>query len=160
MENALNRYHHNKITTGLLGIYTAMHDAESVHFQDYNREVVENFTIKNYHKNCEKSRSTVKFISGDWDDMGDYFDSYDLILSSETIYNRDSISKVILIIRNHLCKTGVALIGTKRHYFGVLLGGGLVEFQEQLSKDPELKSEVIWSSTTGLTRDIVCVRFK
>jgi len=43
---------------------------------------------------------------------------YDLILTSETLYNVQSHLKLYQIIEKHLKPTGMALIASKTYYFG------------------------------------------
>ena len=143
--------------SGLLGIFAKQTCPQStVHFQDFNQEVISNFTIKNYHKNCGHHRSqNVKFISGDWSGMSHILAKYDLILTAETLYSVESQKKVLKILEDHLTDEGVAYVASKRHYFGV--GGGVVDFQNLVSNSGTLKCEVVWSCTTGLLRDILRV---
>ena len=142
---------------GLLGIAAKMASSDHVLvvFQDYNFDVIENFTLKNYHKNCGGSSSThnVKFIAGDWSEMSGKLCKYDLILSAETIYNCKSQQKVLKILLDHLSDSGTAYFASKRHYFGV--GGGVVDFKTLVAGSNCFKCESVWSNETGLLRDIL-----
>jgi predicted nicotinamide N-methyase len=141
--------------SGLLGICAKQACCDStVHFQDYNAEVIQNFTIKNYHKNCGNHVSHhVMFFAGDWSDVSERFSKYDIILSAETIYNVESQKKVLKILVDHLTVDGIAYIASKRHYFGV--GGGVIDFQNLVKVSGLLNCEVVWSCETGLLRDIL-----
>ncbi|XP_065200067.1 histidine protein methyltransferase 1 homolog isoform X2 [Planococcus citri] len=91
---------------GILGIYAAQKGAKTVHFHDYNIDVLKKFTIPNVTKNEIKSSTT--FVAGDWSSFCD-LDSiqnttYDYILSSETLYNTASYSKLSGIFSNKLKK--------------------------------------------------------
>lgn len=143
--------------SGLLGICAKLTSPQStVHFQDFNSEVITNFTIKNYHKNCGHHNShNVQFCAGDWSNMSSIFATYDLILTAETIYSVDSQKKVMKILEEHLSEMGVAYVGSKRHYFGV--GGGVVDFQDLVKQSGTLRCDVVWSCEGGLLRDILRV---
>lgn len=150
---------------GLLGILACKLGQEvTCHFQDFNADVIKNFTIPNYVKNCttlSSVSSQCKFLSGDWSAVSSRFTQYELILSSETIYNVTSQAKILSILTQCLSTEGVALIASKRHYFGV--GGGVLDFIQLVEgSDSGLVSKVVWSSSqsdtrTGLARDIIMI---
>ena len=141
--------------SGLLGICAKQSRPTSlVHFQDYNTEVISNFTIKNYHKNCgHHEKHNVEFFAGDWSCVSAKLSKYDLILSAETIYSIKSQEKVLRVLLDHLADKGVAYVASKRHYFGV--GGGVIDFQNLVDSSDSLKCDVVWSCETGLLRDIL-----
>ena len=143
--------------SGLLGICAKLMVPDgTVHFQDYNKEVISNFTVKNYHKNCGgHGNHHVQFLAGDWSKLSGKLTKYDLILSAETIYCIKSQEKVLTVLKDHLTDDGVAYFASKRHYFGV--GGGLIDFQNLVKTSVSLKCEVVWSCETGLFRDILKV---
>lgn len=141
---------------GLIGISAKrMSPVDSlVHFQDFNCDVIEHFTLKNYHRNCgDQKTHNVKFIAGDWSQMSGELHTYDFILSSETIYNCQSQQKVLNILMDHLAISGTAYFAAKRHYFGV--GGGVIDFKELLFQSKCFNCENVWSNETGLLRDII-----
>jgi len=151
---------------GLLGILACkMNSRTTCHFQDFNSDVIKNFTIPNYVKNVSNVKNTehnvssecrAMFYSGDWSTVSSHFTQYDLILASEVIYNRVSQSKILTILSSHLSSHGVALVASKRHYFGV--GGGVYDFVELVTNsDSGLVCEVVWSSEGGLSRDIIMI---
>jgi len=151
---------------GLLGILACkMNSQTTCHFQDFNSDVIKNFTIPNYLKNVSSVKHTehsvssecrAMFYSGDWSVVSSHFTLYDLILASEVIYNRASQTKILTILSSHLSLHGVALVASKRHYFGV--GGGVYDFIQLVSNsDSGLVCEVVWSSEGGLSRDIIMI---
>ncbi len=67
-------------------------------FQDYNDQVIDHITIPNVRLNNSKSVS--RFYSGDWKKLEQHLQeespgSYDVILTSETIYNVDNYNKLV-----------------------------------------------------------------
>jgi hypothetical protein len=111
---------------------------------DYNEPVIIDATISNFLLNtagCNIDPKTVlqhhiKAGAGDWMDMSnnylrmnntifeqDQYETYDIIIASETLYTIQSCYETALLIYRHLTPmTGRAYIATKRYYFGV--GGG------------------------------------
>lgn len=90
---------------GIPGIVAQILGAET-HFQDYDENVVRHLTIPtvtyNFRKGFEK-RS--RFFSGDWGTLDKTLSSlglsgtYDLVLTSETIYNLSSIQRLLDCIK-------------------------------------------------------------
>lgn len=104
-------------------------------------------------KNC-------KFYSGDWESFNKKLDNshlYDVILTSETIYNPASYNKLIQLFIQRLTKKGMAYVAAKTHYFGV--GGGMRQFEAAITNSGMLKSEVCWKSqaSEGIQREILKV---
>lgn len=96
-----------------------------------------------------------RFFAGDW---ANYVNAagpqFDVILTSETIYNPDNNHKIIETLSRKLTPvTGVAYLAAKTYYFGV--GGGLREFEALLAADKRLRSEVVWKSTENVQREIL-----
>lgn len=94
---------------GLPGIVALLSGA-TVHFQDYNKEVLRALTIRAVLRNWnEESMSAnglpARFFAGDWGTLGDLLESldllgsYDLVLTSETIYSLDSIGRLVGCIK-------------------------------------------------------------
>jgi len=85
----------------------------------------------------------VGFYSGDWSDpnllaiMGPA--SYDLILTSDTLYSTSYMLPLFNLLIRLLSSTGVALIAAKRYYFGI--GGSTMEFCELVERLVEGKWE-------------------
>lgn len=123
---------------GLPGIYALMRGAKSVHFQDYNSEVLNYITIPNVLLNFDcVVEGTVCFFSGDWSTLPSVLPEgsiYDVILTSETIYCLESQPKLLVTLRDLCCpRTGLAYVAAKSFYFGV--GGGVDSFCQLLDED-------------------------
>lgn len=100
---------------GLPGIYCAQ-QSSFVTFQDYNLEVLKFVTANNAVKNnCMNCR----YFYGPWGDVS-HLGTFDLVLTSETIYNPENYSALLTAIWTSQAK--VALVACKNYYFGV--GGG------------------------------------
>ncbi|CAG8776976.1 14537_t:CDS:2, partial [Cetraspora pellucida] len=131
-----------------------------VDFQDYNEDVLKLVTIPNILINtvlrpqsddileldiveetsCLNQLKNSRFFKGDWNELTDILnlhsnqEKYDIILSSETIYNLNSIPKLYNVIKHALkYPNGVAYIATKTIYFGV--GGGILPFRQLIEKE-------------------------
>ncbi|XP_072949097.1 histidine protein methyltransferase 1 homolog [Epargyreus clarus] len=145
---------------GILGIYAFL-NGSLVTFQDYNKEVIEKITIPNVLLNIEDEDrendiSKCTFYCGDWASFDKKLSEnvqYDIILTSETIYNVQNYDKLINLIINRLSKSGVAYVAAKTYYFGV--GGGTRQFEADVNKTGVLKSEVVWKSAGGIQREIL-----
>ena len=137
-------------STGLSGVV----------FSDFNEFVLRDVTIRNILLNTSKKAKILedqaKYASwlsrhvalafGDWNVMSEQISyksnscpecvpkdgKFDLILAAETTYSSSAASDTANLIARHLkADTGVALIATKRYYFGV--GGGSDSLKEALS---------------------------
>ncbi|XP_047991249.1 histidine protein methyltransferase 1 homolog [Leguminivora glycinivorella] len=145
---------------GILGIYTFLKDA-SVTFQDYNKEILECVTIPNVLLNIEENENTLdikkcKFYSGDWASFNNKLEDtevFDIILTSETIYNTTNYDKLIDLFVKRLSKDGEVYIAAKTCYFGV--GGGMRQFEATVEKNGLLESKVCWKSSGGILREIL-----
>ncbi|KAJ8721982.1 hypothetical protein PYW08_004384 [Mythimna loreyi] len=151
---------------GILGIYTFMNHS-NVTFQDYNKEVLEHFTIPNVILNIEDEEKReieiqrCKFYSGDWDSFNKKLPNsevYDIILTSETIYNECNYEKLISLFMDRLSKDGAAYVAAKTYYFGV--GGGTRQFEQAIEINGKLISTVCWKSTGGIQREILKITHK
>lgn len=96
-----------------------------------------------------------RFFAGDW---ANYVEvpgpQFDVILTSETIYNPANNHKIIDTLSRKLKPvTGVAYLAAKTYYFGV--GGGVREFEALIAADGRLRSEVVWRSTENVQREIL-----
>jgi len=149
---------------GLLGSYAYLSGADKVCFQDYNSEVIEHFTIPSVEQtihNSGEDMSHAEFISGDWMYVNKYYEDnsykkFDLILSSETIYNVKNYGKIKDLLQNHLSNHGVALFAAKKHYFGV--GGGTYDFKEFLRRDGIFDISIVKKTDDSLPREVLQVR--
>ena len=119
------------------------HNVKNVVFSDLNKEVVEEITWPNIILNCKylfefsdyenSIRSRVQCYHGDWSDLSaslynarekdsSTITRFSLLLSAETLYNEKVCAKLFHMILFHLKIDGIAVISSKRYYFGV--GGG------------------------------------
>jgi SAM-dependent methyltransferase len=143
--------------TGLLGIFTLIAGAQKVDFQDYNKEVLIRTTMNNVLLNCEEKIKACKYYSGDWESFNVFNeDTYDLILTSETIYNLSNYKKLINLFEKKLKPSGCVLLIAKNYYFGV--GGSINEFVHCL-KSTKMISDTVWSSTDGVKKTILKIHF-
>lgn len=102
---------------------------------------------------------TSAFYSGDWDSFKNLTandDKYDIILTSETIYNSKNYQKLLDFFSSRLREDGSVYLAAKSHYFGV--GGNVHDFNKFLDKDGTFKTSVIWKSTEGLQREILLIK--
>ncbi|XP_060083585.1 histidine protein methyltransferase 1 homolog [Ylistrum balloti] len=138
---------------GIPGLCAMQCGASEVHFQDYNSEVLEYFTIQNVH--LHESCCQCRFFSGDWS----YFQEiarqqkYDVMLSAETIYNPDNYRSLHAVFKQCLSKDGVIYLAAKSHYFGV--GGGVHLFEDFIRKEGSFHIEMLQSTSTEVPRVIL-----
>eukprot|EP00118_Oscarella_pearsei_P012501 m.92598 g.92598 ORF g.92598 m.92598 type:complete len:290 (+) comp36746_c0_seq3:34-903(+) len=153
--------------SGLPGIYALTRGASEVHFQDYNPEVIQHITIPNVMINLQQGDDKVtescKFYAGDWHHINDLFTSdkrerYDLILTSETIYNPETYPILIQLFRDQLKQSGTVYVAAKTNYFGV--GGSTQLFTETLLKSGKFFMESHQVTSEGLSREIIQVQRK
>lgn len=114
-----------------------------IYLQDFNRQIVEDITYENvmqfqrdlnekWSKNDTVQKTspiklTCQFVYGDWKDLydskdfilpGDYFN---LILTSETIYNSENYAALLRLFKKCLVKEkeeALVLLSAKTYYFG------------------------------------------
>ena len=114
-----------------------------VHLQDYNWNVLTTLTLLNFGFNLPKDYLTslirtksLRFFHGDWRKFrhkkGSSQRQYDLILTSETIYDSQNFSILHDLLEKHLKLDGYILIATKDTYFG--LTGGLYAWLDHVTK--------------------------
>jgi len=145
----------------LPGLYCFSKGAE-VWFNDYNEEVLKHITMPNTLLNVPKDPAKTRFFAGDWKsfeqlvapEMFREEGKFDLILTSETIYNTKNQHKLISIFKNLLKKNGQVLVAAKTVYFGV--GGGLRQFEGMLSQNG-LNFASVKAFDEGVNREIVSV---
>ncbi|KAL8177395.1 UNVERIFIED_CONTAM: hypothetical protein K2H54_002680 [Gekko kuhli] len=168
---------------GLLGITALKGNAERVHFQDYNSMVIEETTLPNVLVNCicqngdpsvqqcqkrdfnQDLISRCKFFSGEWSGFSKLllnsntrFAKYDLILTSETIYNPDYYEALHDTLSKLLKANGCVYLASKAHYFGC--GGGVLLFTEFIKKKNVFNSRSVKIIDKGLKRVIIELVFK
>lgn len=141
----------------------------TITFTDYNDFVIRGVTLSNIILNTsplwttiddratppptslEKIASHIRLGYGDWLDMSKQMQSmspFDLILAAETMYTEQAAEEMAILLTRHLCPLrGLALIATKRYYFGV--GGGSDAFHAMMLKYP-LRIETVQTYDTGM----------
>ncbi|XP_069334418.1 histidine protein methyltransferase 1 homolog [Eulemur rufifrons] len=173
--------------SGLLGIIAFKGGANEIHFQDYNSMVIDEVTLPNVVANStlEDEENDVnepdvkryrkskvvqelykcQFFSGEWSEFCKLvlssekpFVKYDLILTSETIYNPDYYSTLHQTFLRLLGKNGQVLLASKAHYFGV--GGGVHLFQKFVEERGVFETRILQIIDEGLKRFIIELTFK
>ncbi|KAJ6637141.1 Histidine protein methyltransferase 1 like [Pseudolycoriella hygida] len=148
---------------GILGIL-ALKAGAFVHFSDYNASILSTLTIENVLLNFPETRAEIlnkcKFYAGDWSNLVESTDKdtkYDVILTSETIYNLENYWKLLNVFKTKLKDNGIALVAAKTYYFGV--GGGCREFERLIKEDGNLQSDVVFVVSENVQREILKVKF-
>ncbi|XP_057198051.1 histidine protein methyltransferase 1 homolog isoform X2 [Triplophysa rosa] len=104
------------------------------------------------------------FFSGDWNSFLALMKTknpspkYDIIFTSETIYNTDYYSSLHDVFCDLLAENGIVYLATKNHYFGV--GGGLHMFQKFVEQNNVFQIKHLKDVEQGLKRHIVSLTFK
>ncbi|XP_001514509.1 histidine protein methyltransferase 1 homolog [Ornithorhynchus anatinus] len=173
---------------GLLGIAALKGKAEEVHFQDYNSTVINELTIPNVVANCafdcqvgeveepqlKRSKASdpppellwrCRFFSGEWFEFTKLVlggakphGNYDIILTSETIYNPDYYSALHDALVRLLSENGRVFLASKAHYFGV--GGGVHLFEKFVEERNVFKIRTLKLIDQGLKRFLIEMSFK
>lgn len=105
-----------------------------------------------------------RFFSGDWSTFLDLLikedkpPKFDIILTSETIYNTAYYPVLHEILKKLLAPDGLVYLATKSHYFGV--GGGLHLFETFVEQKGIFSLDPVWDGEEGLQRHVVVLRFK
>ncbi len=129
---------------GLVGVVALALGAGEVHFQDYDKDVIWNLTIPVVEENIQVIGATpgrkARFFAGDWgtlhaDVLGPQglVNAYDVVLTTETIYNEEASKRLLSCIKSCLKPEGVCYLSAKSFYFGV--GGGVAGFLSLLERD-------------------------
>ncbi len=143
---------------GVPGLYCAsLGEARAVDLTDFNAEVIDFVTMPNFKVNNVLNRG--RFYSGDWSDFLALKQSensskqYDLILTSETIYNEENYAKLLAIFECLLAESGKVLLAAKTHYFGV--GGGIRRFESVLQDSNKWCFKTVFAHDDGVKREII-----
>jgi len=126
--------------------------------------VLEKFTIPNVVLCCEEQDTPelfhkCSFYSGDWESFRSLSDDkYDIIMTSETIYNPSNYTKLLDFFKSRLRNSGKVYVSAKSYYFGV--AGNVQDFVKLLADDGALSCENVWKSTEGVQREILLLKFK
>eukprot|EP00197_Chlamydomonas_leiostraca_P003855 CAMPEP_0202868586 /NCGR_PEP_ID=MMETSP1391-20130828/10959_1 /ASSEMBLY_ACC=CAM_ASM_000867 /TAXON_ID=1034604 /ORGANISM="Chlamydomonas leiostraca, Strain SAG 11-49" /LENGTH=350 /DNA_ID=CAMNT_0049548771 /DNA_START=120 /DNA_END=1172 /DNA_ORIENTATION=+ len=149
---------------GIPGILAMMAGAE-VHFQDFNKEVLTELTIPNVLANMARvapshTRPPCRFFSGDWSAVGELLTArgfgghYDIIMTSESIYNVESQYRLIECIKQVLQPPhGVVLVAAKSYYFGV--GGGIKTFIKAVQQDGIFDVAHVYKTSEDVTSAVM-----
>ena len=146
----------------LPSIAAMYHGARRLTLHDFNAEVLDSCTTSNIVRNLSilhsegavSSSGRCSFVHGDWDDFWPVR-RFQYILGSDVTYDEEACAKLARILRRCLATDGVALIATKKYYFGT--GGGVEEFLRVLDVCG-LCSETVWSSDSTNELDRVILR--
>ncbi|KAA8583831.1 hypothetical protein FQN60_015039 [Etheostoma spectabile] len=104
-----------------------------------------------------------RFFSGDWSTFlalvkkEDPQPKYDIIFTSETIYNTAYYPSLHETLHKLLAPDGLVYLATKSHYFGV--GGGLHLFESFVEQRGVFSLDHLWDKEEGLQRHVVVLRF-
>lgn len=106
-----------------------------------------------------------RFFSGEWSEVSRLllssnkpFSKYDIILTSETIYNPDYYSALHDTLAQLLDKNGRVYLASKAHYFGV--GGGIYLFEKFIEERSVFRTSIVKTIDKGLQRCIMEMAFK
>ncbi|XP_040465930.1 histidine protein methyltransferase 1 homolog [Falco naumanni] len=106
-----------------------------------------------------------RFFSGAWSEVSQLlrssnspFSKYDIILTSETIYNPEYYSALHNTLAELLDKNGRVYLGSKVHYFGV--GGGISLFETFIEERNVFRTSIVKTIDEGLQRCIMEIAFK
>ena len=100
---------------GLLGIYCAKKNAKTVHFTDYNCDVIDGCLAKTVNLNKVKN-ANISASSGDWAEFGKEMknNKFDFIVTSETIYNEQYYSKLHTVLKTVAHENTIIYVAAKR----------------------------------------------
>ncbi|NXN24987.1 MET18 methyltransferase, partial [Nycticryphes semicollaris] len=106
-----------------------------------------------------------RFFSGEWSEVSQLlfscskpFSKYDIILTSETIYNPDHYGALHDTLAQLLDKNGRVYLASKVHYFGV--GGGIYLFEKFVEERNVFRTSIVKIIDKGLQRCIMEMAFK
>nr|CAD2136307.1 unnamed protein product [Meloidogyne enterolobii] len=113
---------------GLPSIVAALNGAASLTLQDFNDYVLEANTKINFQLNGI-DLSKCSFVKCDWANCLELegFKKFDIILTSETIYNEENYLDLLEIMNKLLNNEGEIYLAAKNYYFG--LSGSIPAFQ-------------------------------
>ena len=165
---------------GLPGIFALLSGAETVHFHDYNREVLSCLTIPSLLASFVSAQpdsisgqtgqtgildrlvDKTRFFFGDWADFAMSHcvsgePPYDIILTSETIYSALSQPKLLQALKKLTNQsTGLVVMAAKTHYFGV--GGSVAMFRDLVARDGHFEMTVVKNIEATVPRVILLLK--
>ena len=141
---------------GIPGVVAAKHHPRFLLFQDFNEFVLRSSTavtlLKNLNWNLDViNKNKVKFISGDWSDV-QLDEKVDVILTSETIYERQNFAKLYHLIDRSLSRNGVVYLASKTVYFGV--GGGIYDWNNFVTSRNEFDLRLVKRINASVAREV------
>ena len=143
----------------LPGLFCVHKNASIVHLQDFNPEVIDFITMPNCQMNAKNSETKIELFSGDWSDFVAFnSEKFDLILTSETIYEEANYGKLIKCFDHFLAPNGTIFLAAKIHYFGV--GGGLRSFEKALAKSEKWHFQSVYENCDSVHREIIKITRK
>ncbi|KAG1819348.1 hypothetical protein EV424DRAFT_1404641 [Suillus variegatus] len=120
-----------------------------------------------FHQSLMTYGVKLRFFSGSWDtfDLQKSCGSYNLVLTSETIYRMESLPSLTAIMRGACKAEGpkdvddyLCLVAAKVLYFGV--GGGVTEFVRCVQGSDEGGTvKTVWEKTQGVERRVMSIRW-
>jgi hypothetical protein len=138
------------------------------YLQDFNKQVLTAATMPNVALNCTKYDISLTdgqplFVAGDFLSTCKYlamqpsFVPFDLVLTSESIYNMQSAKQLLQGCGECMRENGCLLLAAKSHYFGV--GGGLAAFKRLAEVDGQFVCSVVSRIDDGASnvREILCL---
>ncbi len=157
-----------------------------VTFQDYNQDVIKTVTIPNVLLNQsqvlkedmdrnglfdaeldlsvfeQQLAPQAEFYSGDWQSFVEYFGTmkpFDLILTSETLYESTSIPKLYNLLKSCIDKDhGEIYVAAKTNYFGC--SGSLAQFKQIVHADGVFDMVTVEYVNENVGHEIVQLTFK
>ncbi|KAI8322471.1 hypothetical protein GQ54DRAFT_259920 [Martensiomyces pterosporus] len=152
--------------------------------QDYNKDVLELVTIPNVLANTtlqpedgtagdklftedDTETCEIDFVAGDWTRIEEEVrrqereHSFDLVLTSETIYESTSYRKLhdllacVLAKPNEGGRVPMVLVAAKSIYFG--LTGSVLSFSQYVRSRGVFNAETVWQSGGSMNREILCL---
>ncbi|VDM59082.1 unnamed protein product [Angiostrongylus costaricensis] len=151
--------HSDRIThlgcgAGLPGILCALRGAAHITLHDYNEYVIRCFTEENLCLNgVDKSKYCLR--SGPWSEFQSAIQPqcYDVVVTSETIYNTEDYENLHDAFDYALSPTGVIWVAAKVFYFGV--GGNVPTFVEFVESKGVFKVSTKESISSDIPRVIL-----
>ncbi|CAD6185934.1 unnamed protein product [Caenorhabditis auriculariae] len=142
-------------------IFSVMLGAKTATIQDFNRSVIQCYTEKNILlNNCDPRRFTMVFC--DWKSVPEMpqFKKkfYDLIISSETIYNTSDYPAFHAALDHCLSDQGVVWLAGKIFYFGV--GGSYPDFLDYINLENKFVVTNMKTIDAPITRFFIEMRRK
>lgn len=84
-------------------------------------------------------------------------EKYDIIMTSETIYNPENYLKLLNFFKSRLSSKGKVFLSAKSYYFGV--SGNILDFCKLLESDATFSFDVLKKITEGVQREILQIKF-